>query len=150
MSDDSIRHVDDQRWREAQRAERELWLESERKQGWKRVLWPIVRPVLSVVGSKRVTGDDWNFWWAKQFDGYAFLPSHIGEYIELGCGPYTNTRLVLRGRSAERVVCSDPLIRTYLTFSGRWLAEAHRGGKVEIDDHPVEECPSRRTASTSW
>jgi SAM-dependent methyltransferase len=141
MFQKSVRKVSEDRWREAQSAERELWIESQRKHGWKRYMWPVVRPVLAALGSKRVTGDDWNLWWREQFDGYAFLPTQLGAYIELGCGPYTNTRLVLRGRTADRIVCSDPLIRTYVTFRGRWLAEAYRAGRIEIDDHAVEDCP---------
>jgi SAM-dependent methyltransferase len=137
----SVRSVGHARWNEAQAAERALWVESQRRRGWKRLAWPVARPLLAVVGSRRITGDDRNLWWREQFDRFEFLPRDLGDYIELGCGPYTNTRLILRGRSAQRVVCSDPLIRTYLTFSGRWLAEAYRAGKVEVDDHPVEECP---------
>ena len=65
----------------------------------------------------------------------------LGDFIELGCGPYTNTRLILKGRRAGRVVCSDPLADEYLKFGSRWLARAHRRGHVEIDTHPIEECP---------
>jgi SAM-dependent methyltransferase len=96
---------------------------------------------LRAVNWRRAWGDDWNHWWKDRFDGYRFLPLELGDYIELGCGPYTNTRLVLEGRSARRVVCSDPLIRSYITFRGRWLAEAYESGRVEIDDHPIEEAP---------
>jgi SAM-dependent methyltransferase len=138
---ESLEPVDEQRWHEAQRAERELWERSQVKRGWKRLAWPVVRPLLAAVGSKRVTGDDHNRWWAGHYDGYSFLPDELGDVIELGCGPYTNTRVVLQGRTARRIVCSDPLIETYVGFSGRWLAEAYRAGRVEIDAHPIEECP---------
>lgn len=137
----SVRRVSTDRWREAQRWERALWVNGQRKRGWKRLVWPVAAPVLRAIGWKRAWGDDWNHWWAERFDDYAFLPDELGDVIELGCGPYTNTRLVLRGRAAQRVVCSDPLVGTYTTFRGRWLADASAAGRVELDDHPIEELP---------
>jgi SAM-dependent methyltransferase len=137
----STRRIDAERWRSAQAAELELWQRAQEKHGLRRLVWPLARPILRLVGSKKVTGDDWNEWWARQFDGYTFLPRRLGDYIELGCGPYTNTRIILRGREADRVVCSDPLAKEYAGFEGRWLAEAHRRGLVEIDDHAIEELP---------
>jgi SAM-dependent methyltransferase len=138
---DSTRRVTTERWREAQQWELALWQDGQRKRGWKRVVWPIVVSVLRARPWRRAWGDDWNHWWKDRFDGYGFLPSHVGDCIELGCGPHTNTRMILRGRKASRVVCSDPLIRSYVTFRGRWLAEAYADGVVEIDDHAIEESP---------
>jgi len=137
----SIRSVSRDRWLEAQAWERELWVTSQRRSGWRRVAWPLLRPILRGAGWSRAWGDDWNHWWAGHFDNYDFLPADLGDYIELGCGPYTNTRLILPERTARRVVCSDPLAETYLTFRDRWLSEAHRDGRVEIDAHPIEELP---------
>jgi SAM-dependent methyltransferase len=137
----SVRNVSHERWLEAQAWERDLWVTSQEKQGWRRVAWPVVRPMLRAMRWRRAWGDDWNHWWADHFDDYRFLPEQLGDYIELGCGPYTNTRLLLPGRKADRVVCSDPLAETYITFPDRWLARAHREGLVEIDAHPIEELP---------
>ena len=137
----SVRKVSRDRWEEAQAWELQLWHEGQRKRGWKRLLWPVLAPVLRLVRWHRAWGDDWNHWWKARFDDYRFLPEDLGAVIELGCGPYTNTRLLLEGRRAQRVVCSDPLVRNYVTFEGRWLAEAHSRGRVEIDDHPIEELP---------
>jgi SAM-dependent methyltransferase len=121
-----------------------LWTEWRHGRGWRRPVWRVARPLLKLLGSDRGGGDDWNSWWAKQFDHYQFLPENLGDYVELGCGPYTNTRLILRGRHADRVVCSDPLSAHYVHFRGRWLADAHRKGLVEVDDHPIEELPFPR------
>ena len=140
-SADSVRRVSPDRWREAQQWELALWREGQRKRGWKRLVWPVVAPVLRALNWRRAWGDDWNHWWKDRFDDYSFLPAQLGDFIELGCGPYTNTRLILEGREANQVVCSDPLIKSYITFSGRWLAEAYSSGRVEIDDHPIEELP---------
>jgi SAM-dependent methyltransferase len=132
--------VDAERWSRAQNWELALWQRAQRRSGWRRLAFPVLRPILAAVKSRHVSGDDWNEWWARQFEDYAFLPTDIGDYVELGCGPYTNTRLILRGRTANRVVCSDPLAREYLDFRGRWLSEAASSGAIEIDTHPIEEC----------
>ena len=110
------------------------------KRGWKRLVWPVAGPILRRLDPIRASGDDWNRWWRERFDHYRFLPQSLGDCVELGCGPYTNIRLILDGRNAGRVVCSDPLSRSYVTFRGRWLASSHASGRIEIDDHPIEEC----------
>jgi SAM-dependent methyltransferase len=141
MPEQGLSSVDKDRWKRAQQWELDFWRRAQVKTGWKKVAFKLARPVLAAIQSRRATGDDWNHWWAEQFDHYSFLPDHVGDYIELGCGPYTNTRLVMKGRTADRVVCSDPLAEEYLKFEGRWLADAARKGKVEIDAHAIEELP---------
>jgi SAM-dependent methyltransferase len=137
----SVRQVSAQRWSEAQRWELAFWRDGQRKRGWKRLVWPLVAPALRAIDWKRAWGDDWNHWWKRRFENYRFLPAHLGDYVELGCGPFTNTRLILKGRAATRVVCSDPLVRSYVSFTGKWLAEAYAADRIEIDDHPIEETP---------
>jgi len=133
--------VSAQRWYQAQSWELAFWRDGQRKRAWKRLVWPLVAPGLRAIDWKRAWGDDWNHWWKRLFDNYRFLPTSVGDYVELGCGPFTNTRLILKGRQASRVVCSDPLARSYVSFSGRWLAEAYAAKRIEIDDHPIEETP---------
>jgi SAM-dependent methyltransferase len=137
----SVRSVGVDRWKQAQEWELAVWRNGHEKRGWKRLVWPVAGSVLRALNWRRAWGDDWNHWWKERFDDYRFLPERVGDYAELGCGPYTNTRVILEGREATRVVCSDPLVRSYVTFRGRWLAEAHRAGRVEVDDHPIEELP---------
>jgi SAM-dependent methyltransferase len=137
----SVRRVSRERWREAQEWELRHWDRAERKYGWRRLVWPVARPLLKLVGSKRADGDDWNFWWRVRFDDYSFLPREIGDFIELGCGPYTNFRLISEGRVIHRAVCSDPLIHEYLRFRHSWVARAYRGHRVLIDDHAAEDSP---------
>ena len=137
----SVRRVSIDRWREAQEWELGLWKEAQTRRGWHRLVVPVAQPILAAFGSDRGQGDDWNHWWADRFDDYSFLPKDLGDYIELGCGPFTNTRLITRGRTARRLICSDPLVRTYIHFKHRWLADAYREGLILIDDHPLEEIP---------
>jgi SAM-dependent methyltransferase len=133
--------VDEERWRRAQEWELAFWQREQERPLLKRIAYTILEPLLLASGSRRATGDDWNLWWRKQFQGYDFLPPDLGDFIELGCGPYTNTRLILQGRHARRVVCSDPLAGEYLKFGKRWLARAHAQARIEVDTHPIEECP---------
>ncbi len=134
------RRVSRERWLEAQAWEESVWTRREQRNGWRRTLWPMVGRAYGLAGVVKAA-DDWNHWWAEQFDDYFFLPSELGDVIELGCGPYTNVRLLLENRSARRVVCSDPLARRYVGYRGRWLAEANRRGRIEVDDHPIEALP---------
>jgi SAM-dependent methyltransferase len=132
--------TDRERWNQAQAWELDCWRQQEerrRRSGW-------VRRVFQSLTESRPPadeGDDWNRWWAERFDGYKLIPDRLDNVVELGCGPYTNIRLILPGRQVRHCFCSDPLAREYVRFEGRWLAEAWRKGLVMIDDHPLEECP---------
>src|SRR5919202_1432791 len=96
--------VDEERWQRAQQWELAFWRREQQRTGWRRVAYAVLRPLLVAIESRRATGDDWNLWWSRQFDDYQFLPSQLGDYIELGCGPYTNTRVILKGRAGSRIV----------------------------------------------
>ena len=47
--DSSVRSVSRERWLEAQAWERDLWVSSQHKSGWRRVAWPLVKPALRAV-----------------------------------------------------------------------------------------------------
>lgn len=137
-----MKRIDRDRWLAAQRWELDLWTR-EARAGRRAKL----RAFMTRVGLGRWairllgSGDDWNRWWMERFDGYSFLPRDLGRVLELGCGPYTNVRLILQtGRKGE-VVCSDPLAMRYVALRSTWLAQAYRSGLVQVDDHPAEECP---------
>lgn len=75
-------------------------------------------------------GDDWNYWWMGAFDRYRALPERFARAIEVGCGPYTNVRLISRRSRIEEIHCADPLIDTYRHFKSAWLAENLAAGRV--------------------
>ena len=83
--------VDLDRWQRAQQAEHDAWM----------------------VYNDGVE-DARNHEWARAFDDYAVLPNALGNFVELGCGPFTNARLILRDRNAASVTLLDPLINDYL------------------------------------
>jgi SAM-dependent methyltransferase len=134
--------VSEERWSEAQQWERAFWnRQNVPPPWWKRLL----RPLLVLVGlrppKEEIAYDDRNVWWKQQFDGYAMLPWRIDALCELGCGPYTNTRLIIEGREVGSIVCSDPLAATYVTYENAWLARAYREKRITIDTNPCEVCP---------
>jgi len=128
--------VTQDRWLEAQRYELRTW---QRQNRWYNVALSRLR---SALDSRALgVGDDWNMWWYEKFDRYRELPDQIENAVELGCGPYTNIRLVSIGRTIRHLHCSDPLARHYVRFRRRWLGAKHRNGEILLDDHPIEECP---------
>ena len=104
----------------------------------KNVVW---KALTALKVKEKYRGNDWNDWWKTQFNDYGFLPAEMDNMVELGCGPYTNTRLILEKTSPKHLVLSDPLIRTYVNFDNAFVAGMYREGFCTIDDHPIEECP---------
>jgi SAM-dependent methyltransferase len=130
-----------ERWQEAQRWEQAFWDRlNVPPPWWKRAL----RPLLVVAGLRPPRGiqefDDRNNWWKSKFDNYSSLPSHFERVLELGCGPYTNVRLIRQTRSITHLHCSDPLAHRYITYPQGWLATAYRSGEVTVDSYPAEDC----------
>ena len=113
----SVKKVPEDRWRAAQAWELDVW-----KQNCE-------------------NGDDWNNWWFQKFDKYQALPNKIDRMIELGCGPFTNARLIVKDRAISMLVCSDPLASEYIKLSPTWLAQAYGNHSILIDNNPIETCP---------
>ncbi len=128
------------RWEQAQQWERQHWVRTQklRARYFKNYIWRTLA-LLGMVSKHR--GDDWNHWWKKQFDDYQFLPPAIQNALEVGCGPYTNIRLIRERCSIEHLYLSDPLIRTYVRFKLTLVADLYRKGECVLDDHPLEELP---------
>ncbi len=141
MPDQSVTdQVGQERWQAAQQWERAHWVHAQatRARFGKNHIWRLLR-ALRLVPKHR--GDDWNLWWKKHFDDYAFLPPTVDNALEAGCGPYTNLRLMLERCRPNHIVLSDPLIRTYVKFKLTFVAELYRQAVAALDDHPLEELP---------
>ena len=140
MPDTNITEVSRERWQNAQEWERNIWIQDQinRSKFGKNLIWPI----LSFLGLKpKFRGDDWNCWWKQQFDEYEFLPKTVDNAIELGCGPYTNMRLITEQCQPKHLVLSDPLIMTYIHFKSTFLSHMYHQGLCVVDNHPIEEIP---------
>jgi SAM-dependent methyltransferase len=86
--------VSPERWAEAQRFEFRTWM----------------------TGSGRRVLSDRNEEHSNRFDHFSVLRNqNFPQVLEIGCGPFTNLRLVLEQCRAEGVTLLDPLLAGYLT-----------------------------------
>lgn len=127
-------------WQRAQTWERQHWVGAQKARGkyGKNYIWRMLA-LLGMVPRHR--GDDYNRWWQQQFRDYSFLPETVANAIEVGCGPYTNMRLIQQRCKPRHLVLSDPLIRTYVKFKLTFVAEQYHQAACVLDDHPLEELP---------
>lgn len=49
-----------------------------------------------------------------RFDNYQQIPMQCGDVLEIGCGPFTQARSILNGRSVDSLTLLDPLLTDYL------------------------------------
>ncbi len=119
LTDKGIITVDKNRWSKAQKYEKKTWMERSLE-----------------------SSDDRNLEHKIRFNNYAALKNFKFEnVIELGCGPFTNLRLILPlQQSVKSVTLLDPLILEYLqhphcTYKNSVLA----GHKVQIINSTIEE-----------
>jgi len=121
-------------WRDAQGYEKKTWEVNNRRNS---ALKTVVRFMRLLKTPKELLkaikygdfycGDDWNYWWADKFHDYEDLPKSINNALEVGCGPYTNIRLISRLKDISRITCSDPLMDTYGTFKNTWVSSKKPG-----------------------
>lgn len=101
-----------ERWQRAQQYERETWL---------------------TYGINET--DSRNYEFAALLDGYKALPKKLGHVIELGCGPFTNWRIIQQGHVANEVILLDPLADDYQSQHPNC---AYRlGGEIDNVYYPV-------------
>ena len=140
MSNTLPDRVSHERWQEAQRWEEGHWVMTQRLRAryGKNYIWR----VLSLFGLvPKYRGNDWNGWWKEKLNNYDFLPAQVENALEVGCGPYSNMRLIMEKCRPKHLFLSDPLIRTYVNFKLTFVADLYRKGFCTLDDHPLEELP---------
>jgi SAM-dependent methyltransferase len=94
LTKEGVVKVSRKRWEEAQQYEENTWM----------------------AGGGLEASDDRNFEHKERFDNYRALPNQLfGAVMELGCGPFTNLRLIIPHISKpQKVTLLDPLINDYL------------------------------------
>ncbi|HVT81898.1 MAG TPA: class I SAM-dependent methyltransferase [Phycisphaerae bacterium] len=116
-----------ERWKIAQTFERTGWMEK----------W-------------RGAGDDRNLLHAEEYNGYRSLAGRTFHHaVELGCGPFTNLRVIGDFAPIENVTLLDPLIESYLQLPKchytREALRTHSGGRsmpiAQLHACPIEEMP---------
>lgn len=132
--------TDQETWSVAQDWELQHWLRQQKALSiyGKNYAWKL----LSLFGIvEKYRGDDRNHWWKQSFNDYTFLPQTMENALEVGCGPYTNLRLIQKACKPKHVFLSDPLIRTYVKFKMTFVSEMYREAVCTLDDHSLEELP---------
>jgi SAM-dependent methyltransferase len=130
LEDGDVKKVDDDRWKEAQDYERNTWCFSE----------------------ARVMSTDRNEDHKKNFGGYSQLNFLIQnnpiKTIELGCGPFTNLRLIIPelAKSISEITLLDPLLNDYIKHTkhcafknGSLMGKKTRFVNSAIEDFEVDQ-----------
>jgi SAM-dependent methyltransferase len=140
--------VDEARWREAQGFESRVWASGNRHNGPLKLVQRLMLAALRPRQLARIVrlrdwscGDDWNYWWLDAFDGYRALPRSLGSALEIGCGPYSNIRLIHRLVALDQMTCADPLMDDYLRYRGAWVANQARRGRIRAVSCKGESLP---------
>jgi len=143
-------------WLEAQKGESNIWTRLNQNNSFRKVL---LKSFVSVKHSPQkgliaylmlnylryrdfCIGDDWNYWWMKQFKGYRALPKYLEKALEVGCGPYTNIRLISKRCKIREVHCADPLIDTYISYKLTWLSVQFGRNRIRISSDKCESIKS--------
>lgn len=138
MNQQSITKVTDAEWEEAQKYEMNTWVINNKRNSIPKLVLKYLRllknPPLFIEHIKFkdfYCGDDWNYWWMKNFDYYKALPDKINNALEVGSGPYSNIRLINKLKKIENIFCTDPLMDVYKNFKMTWVSEMSRKGKIK-------------------
>ena len=143
---DEIMTVPEERWSNAQEFERDIWVKSNQRNCYLKLLLKFARAVrkptmlLNYLKYRDFfCGDDWNYWWMREFESYRKLPRSAERALEVGCGPYTNIRLISQKCKIKEIYCCDPLIYTYTTFKLTWLSAKFSRNRIKVFDYKCEK-----------
>lgn len=121
-ADNGVMKVSEDRWKQAQKYEENCWFES-----------------LSAA-------DDRNYQHYLTFNEYKVIAGKKFEYaIELGCGPFTNLRVISTVTDIKKIDLEDPLIGKYLNHPNvRYTKDYLRTGDFALDTFLIKAI--RKTA----
>lgn len=112
--------VAQQRWLAAQEVERRTWFS----------LFPNFH-------------DDRSLEHRQLFDDYRAVPLQCGDVLEIGCGPFTQSRCILNGRSIQSLTLLDPLLAEYLDHPHCSYKGGHfYGQQIHLLNLPAEKLPT--------
>jgi SAM-dependent methyltransferase len=112
--------VDQQRWLAAQEVERRTWFS----------LFPNFQ-------------DDRSAEHRQLFADYQAVPLQCGDVLEIGCGPFTQSRSILNGRSIQSLTLLDPLLAEYLEHPNcSYKGGLFYGQQVNLLSVPAEKLPA--------
>lgn len=136
--DISVTSVSVNDWADAQKYEKETWFINNKRNSFAKLVYKFFKALAKPKEFLRLLyfrdfycGNDWNFWWLDQFESYQVLPKFLETSLEIGCGPYSNTRIISKLIKIKNIYCSDPLMDVYKTFKLTWVSEQARRGKIK-------------------
>ncbi len=125
-------------WQDAQKYEENTWVVNNRRNSIPKIMVKFARALKKPKYFFQLLkfrdfycGDDWNFWWMEKMDDYRALPDKMDRALEVGCGPYTNIRLISKLKKIGEIVCTDPLMDVYKNFTHTWVSVMSKKGKVK-------------------
>jgi ubiquinone/menaquinone biosynthesis C-methylase UbiE len=137
VEEKSITKTDEKTWKNAQVFEKNTWVAINQRNGILRILYKFFKalkdPRLFIKYVKFgdfYCGDDWNYWWMDKFENYKYLPKQINNSLEVGSGPYTNTRLISKVVKIREIHCVDPLMQEYRNFKNTYISEMNKKNKI--------------------
>lgn len=142
----SVISVNEEQWTEAQQYEKQTWVVNNRRNGYLKLVYKFLKALKNPKTlfnyfkySDFYCGDDWNYWWMEKFYNYRSLPRTINRALEVGCGPYTNIRLIAKQVHIRDIYCTDPLMDEYKTFPLTWLTSMTKKGRVHASSGVCEK-----------
>lgn len=140
-----ILEISEKRWSDAQEFERNLWITNSQRNSYLKILAKFVRAMKNpkilfnyLKYRDFYCGDDWNYWWMEQFENYRRLPKSVERALEIGCGPYTNIRIISKKCKIKEIYCCDPLVDVYISFKLTWLSTEASRKKIRISNDKCE------------
>ena len=138
--DISVIRTTEHDWHDAQSFETRTWVVNNRRNSFPKVVFKFIRALKKpkylyyyLKFGDFYCGDDWNYWWMEKFDYYKTLPKQVDKALEVGCGPYTNIRLISKIIKIKEIHCTDPLMPLYKTFTWTWLSSMVKKNKIKAE-----------------
>lgn len=132
-------HTSKEEWQKAQEYEKNTWVVNNKdiKNNFLKVVYNFFKALkdpkkfFNLFKYKDFyCGDDWNYWWMSEFENYKLLPEKVNRSLEVGCGPYSNTRIISKIIKINEIHCTDPLMDVYKKFKKTWISEMTRLNKI--------------------
>jgi ubiquinone/menaquinone biosynthesis C-methylase UbiE len=134
----SITKTTEETWVKAQGFEKNTWVLINQRNGILKILYKFFKALkdpkqfINYLKFKDFyCGNDWNYWWMDKFENYKYLPKKIKRSLEIGSGPYSNTRLISKIVDINDIHCTDPLMADYRNFDKTYVSEMHKKGKIK-------------------
>jgi SAM-dependent methyltransferase len=142
----SVVKVDEPEWLEAQKYESRTWQVNNKRNGFPKLVYKYIKalknPKLFLQYLKHhdfYCGNDWNYWWLEKFEYFKALPKQVERSLEVGSGPYSNTRIISQIVKIKDIHCTDPLMDEYKSFKLNWVSEMAKKGRITATKGKAEQ-----------